>query len=485
MNREICLLLIEDSSADAELLVFELENQGFQLQWKRVESSQALTLALHSKTWDIVISDYFMPGFSGFEALRIVRQHDPILPFILVSGAVGEEVAVNLIKEGAQDYLLKHNLVRLASSVKRALEEAKIKRRAIADANQIKETLAEVKRLKAILEQENNYLKEEIKLNHNFDHIIYSSDKIAQLLDQVEQVAPVDATVLIMGETGTGKELIARSVHNLSPRKNNPLVKVNCAALPKDLIESELFGHEKGAFTGASQQKIGRFELAQNGTIFLDEIGELPLDLQPKLLRVLQEGELQRLGGNKTIHLNVRVIAATNRDLRQEAQKGKFREDLFYRLHVFPITIPPLRDRKEDIGPLVNFFIQKYGRKFNKKIDHIPNSAITILENYDWPGNIRELENMVERALILSRNGKLPFAQLLGLPDVEENLIPKNRTALREVERKHIIKILTACRWKINGSDGAAEQLELAPSTLRDKMKKLNINRPTNPPSSH
>jgi len=334
--------------------------------------------------------------------------------------------------------------------------------------------LQEVEALKKQLEAENLYLQEEINLAHNYEHMVFGSEAFASVLRQVEQVAPVDVPVLVTGETGTGKELIVRAIHKLSSRSHKPLVKVNCAALPRELIESELFGHEKGAFTGATQQKLGRFELARDGTLFLDEIGELPLDLQPKLLRVLQEGELERVGGTTTIPLNVRVIAATNRDLQQAIREGTFREDLYYRLHVFPIHLPPLRERKEDIPHLVRFFLEKYSRKFNKAYNMPSPSAMKLLMSYDWPGNVRELENMVERALVLSRDGHLPFARLLGFSPREE----PPATSLKAVEKNHILQTLEACGWKINGPGGAAQLLGLKPTTLRDRMKKLGIQRP-------
>lgn len=618
MVTTIRLLIVEDVADDAELLILALERDGFKLDWHRVDDAKSLTMALQTSVWDLVLSDFYMPGFSGLDALYLVRKHDALLPFIIVSGEIGEEMAVECLKKGAQNYILKHNLLRLPIVIRKELEESAIKRQAQIDARllresnkrlqliynsthdmmmlirvdpehffvetvnnalvtffedlydtakniafaempimqffqrwlklnhhqiritleryqqvitkresrkdtiklllkqelmyaeitltpvisngkcthilsvtrdvtstvksakKLKQSIEEVNRLKNLLEQENHYLKSEIKLDHGYNQLIFKSERFGKIMDQVQQVAPVDASVLIVGETGTGKELIARSIHELSHRKEKPLVKINCAALPHDLIESELFGHEKGAFTGAVQKKMGLFELAQDGTIFLDEIGELPLDLQPKLLRVLQEGELKRLGGTETIQLDVRVIAATNRNLQEAIQKKNFREDLFYRLNVFPINIPPLRERKQDIAPLVSFFINKYSRKFNKKVaPSIPMATLSLLENYDWPGNVRELENMVERALILSREDQLPFAQLLGVSENNQVDEPEMKlTSLKAIERQHILRVLEACKWKINGASGAAKQLDLPPTTLRDKMRKLHITRP-------
>lgn len=328
------------------------------------------------------------------------------------------------------------------------------------------------------LKAQNQYLREEIKLSNNFAEIISTGKTFNKVLYQIEQVASTDATVLILGESGTGKELIARAVHNISNRNKKPLVKVNCATLPANLIESELFGHERGAFTGAMERKIGRFELADGGTIFLDEIGELPIELQAKLLRVLQEGEFERLGNPRTMKVNVRVVAATNRNLEIAIQKKEFREDLYYRLNVFPITCPPLRDRKEDIPMLVNHFCKKYEGRIGKKITAIPDRVMDALMAYHWPGNIRELENIIERGLILSSENKLQFGEWLPINKILEedtsNSIPKT---LEQVERQHIISALKKTNWKVSGEKGAAKILGLNPTTLEARMKKLGIER--------
>jgi transcriptional regulator with GAF, ATPase, and Fis domain len=341
----------------------------------------------------------------------------------------------------------------------------------------LKETHLEIKQLKNQLEAENIYLREEIKLNHNFEEIISQSKALKQILAKIEQVATTDATVLILGETGTGKELIARAVHFLSRRKERPLVKVNCAAIPVNLIESELFGHEKGAFTGALTRKIGRFELASGGTIFLDEIGDLPLDLQAKLLRVIQEGEFERLGNSQTTKVNVRIIAATNRDLHQALKNGEFREDLYYRLNVFPLNLPPLRDRKEDIPLLVHHFVNKFSTKLGKQIKTISHQVMKELQRYNWPGNVRELENIIERAVILSPNGSLKISESLEIPDTNITSI-ENVDTLEELEKQHILKILEEHKWKIDGKQGAAKHLGLHPNTLRSRMRKQGIRRP-------
>ncbi|MCZ6899017.1 MAG: sigma 54-interacting transcriptional regulator [Bacteroidetes bacterium] len=341
--------------------------------------------------------------------------------------------------------------------------------------NALREALREVKHLKDRLQAENAYLQQEIKLTHNFEEIVTRNKKYKEVLASIEQVAATSATVLILGESGTGKELLARAVHNISKRSDRPIVKVNCATLPANLIESELFGHEKGAFTGALTQKIGRFELADDGTIFLDEIGELPLELQSKLLRVLQEGEFERLGNPKTIKVDVRVMAATNKDLETAMTKKEFREDLFYRLNVFPITSIPLRDRKDDIPLLVDHFYHKYAARFSKKIGAIPKRVIDSLMDYHWPGNIRELENIIERAVIISKGKKLKLGdfspQRMGIPQKDEI------TSLQENQKSHILRALESTNWRISGDRGAAKLLGIKRTTLNARMKKLKIQR--------
>ncbi len=341
--------------------------------------------------------------------------------------------------------------------------------------SELQEALAEVERLKNRLEAENIYLQEEIKIDHNFENIISRGDALKKVLRKVEQVASTDATVLILGETGTGKELLAREINSISIRRNRPLVKVNCAALPANLIESELFGHEKGAFTGALARKIGRFELADGGTIFLDEIGDLPLELQAKLLRVLQEGEIERLGNPNTIKVDVRVIAATNRDLDKAIENGDFREDLYYRLNVFPITSPPLRERKEDVPVLVNHFVAKYCTKIGRKIESIPQKVMDMLQAYRWPGNVRELENVIERAVIVSSGKQLELGD--WLPKSTGSSGASQTPTLEELEKEHILDMLELTGWRVSGEKGAAKILGMKPTTLEARMKKLGIRR--------
>lgn len=330
----------------------------------------------------------------------------------------------------------------------------------------------EIKELKDRLEVENNYLRDEIGVMHKHEEIVGQSTVIRKTLNQLEQVATTDSTVLILGETGTGKELLARAVHNLSSRKEKSMVKVNCAALPATLIESELFGREKGAYTGALTKQIGRFEAAHGSTIFLDEIGELPLELQSKLLRVLQEGQFERLGSNQTITVNVRVIAATNRDLAQGVKEGKFREDLYYRLNVFPIAVPPLRDRREDIPLLVWTFIKEFAGIMGKTIESIPKPCMDACKRYSWPGNVRELRNVIERAMIMCKDSTLR----IDLPGTTA-LATAQGSTLEDMERQYILSVMGNAGWRVRGRGGAAEVLGLKPTTLDSKLQKLGIKR--------
>jgi formate hydrogenlyase transcriptional activator len=340
----------------------------------------------------------------------------------------------------------------------------------------LRERLDEIERLKLQVEKENIYLREEIKTVQGFEMIIGNSDALQYVLFKVKQVASTDATVFILGETGTGKGLVAHAIHELSARKDRPMITVNCAALPANLIESELFGREKGAFTGAHAKQIGRFEVADGGTIFLDEIGEMPLELQVKLLRVLEAGEFERLGNPKTIKVDVRVIASTNRDLKAEVKNRRFREDLFYRLNAFPISIPPLRTRTEDIPQLVSYFVDKYARKFGRKYETVPKGMMKAFQEHPWPGNVRELEHVIERAVITNPG---PILRVL---DELEREVPEAREeplkGLEAMEREHILKVLQKTRWKVEGEGGAASILGLNPSTLRSRIKKLDIKRP-------
>jgi formate hydrogenlyase transcriptional activator len=340
---------------------------------------------------------------------------------------------------------------------------------------ELKTAFSEIKILKDQLEAENIYFRHESKMKHHLDHILGESDALKYVLYRAEQVAPTNTTVLILGETGTGKELIAAAIHNMSPRKDRPLITVNCAALPANLMESELFGREKGAFTGADTRQAGRFEVANGSTICLDEIGELPLELQAKLLRVIQHNAFERLGSSHTIKVDVRIVATTNRNLEEEVREGRFRKDLYYRLNVFPITVPPLRQRKEDIPLLVKTFLSRYVRKLGKQITSIQKETMKALQDYPWPGNVRELESVLERAVILCPGPLLQLADKLQFSFLSQ---PSGIRTLEEAERNQILKILSETRWRIEGKDGAAAILGLHPSTLRARMHKLKIVRP-------
>jgi formate hydrogenlyase transcriptional activator len=351
----------------------------------------------------------------------------------------------------------------------------------------------EIEALKNKLAEEKLYLEEEIRSEFNFEEIIGESPALKRALAQVELAAPAGTTVLLLGETGTGKELFARAIHNLSPRRDRTFVKVNCAAIPSGLLESELFGHERGAFTGAINQKIGRFELADRGTLFLDEVGDLPLELQPKLLRVLQEQEFERLGGNRTQRVDVRVVTATHQDLPKLVSERAFRSDLFYRLNVFPIQIPALRERAEDLPLLVRYFVQRFSRRLNKGVEYIPADAMDALTHYSWPGNVRELENLIERAVLLSpgKELRIPFAELkspsisgaVSATEPSSSLTSPASLAspistLEEAERQHILHALKQTQWRIAGPRGAAVLLDIKRTTLQARMRKLGIRRP-------
>ena len=343
---------------------------------------------------------------------------------------------------------------------------------------ELKETMKKLEEATERLEAENVYLRQEIELTHGFDDIVGQSDAVLRSLQLVEQVAPTRTPVLINGETGTGKELVARAIHELSDRRDRPLVKVNCAALPANLIESELFGHEKGAFTGADGSKRGRFDLADGSTLFLDEIGEIPVELQAKLLRVLQEGEFDRLGGSKTITVDVRLVVATNRNLAEAVKAGEFRSDLYYRINTFPIEMPALRDRDDDIQLLTEHFVKTHAPRLGRDVSEISAGAMSQLRNYAWPGNVRELEGIVQRALISSSGPVLELAEPLITQVAEKDEADTTISDLKLVEREHIVAVLEDANWKISGTTGAAARLGIPPSTLRSKMKKLSIVRP-------
>ena len=506
-NNPISILLVEDNPDDVFLLermLCKAKTVQFELTHCDLLSS-AITL-LGTKSFGIILLDLSLPDGKGLDT--VVRTHAavPNIPIVVLSGLGDEELAIRALQEGAQDYLVKGHVdcdlliraMRYAIERKQAEDalrkahdtlELRVQERTedLVAANQqllqeieertkaeesLREALREVKQLKDKLREENLYLWEEIKLIHAHTDIVGNSEAIRIVLKQAELVAPTDSTVLIQGETGTGKELLANLIHNLSARKGRHMVKVNCAALPSTLIESELFGREKGAFTGALSKQSGRFELADTSTIFLDEIDSLPLELQAKLLRVLESGEFERLGNPRTVKVDVRIISATNRDLVREVKEGRFREDLYYRLNVFQITVPPLRERREDILPLVWSFVREFCTRMGKRIESIPQKSVEALQDYPWPGNVRELRNVTERAMIISTGPVLH----LDVPKIAQSGADQSGT-LEEAEKRHIIQALNTTGWRVSGKDGAAEILGINPKTLESKIQRLGIQR--------
>jgi formate hydrogenlyase transcriptional activator len=440
---------------------------------------------------DLVVADQRMPGMSGVAFFEKIYELNPHPARILLTGYGDLETITHAVNQGRIFHFFHKPW--LEDDLKRVFERA-LEIRVLQQENaaliqnlkksnqQLEHALSEVEALKVMLEEENQLLREEVNATFNFEDIVSNSPAFQEVLHRTERVAVTDATVLITGETGTGKELLARAVHKLSSRRNKPFIKINCAALPAQLIESEMFGHEKGAFTGAVSARPGRFELAHQGTIFLDEIGDFPLELQAKLLRVLQEGELDRLGATKTTRVDVRIIAATHVDLGAAVQQGRFRADLFYRLNVFPLHTPPLRERKEDIPLLVRHFVRKFALKNGKVIKRISNKTNHLLQAYHWPGNIRELENVVERGVIMSKTDKFKVDSWL----LDDLVKPFTFSALEngaigsleENERVHIVRALEHTSWRVTGDSGAARLLQINERTLQSRIKKLQIRRP-------
>jgi len=482
------ILIVDDTPTNLQILGIVFDKQGFEI-FVATDGVSALEQVQNIRP-DLILLDVMMPGLDGFETCQRLKANPDTadIPVIFMTALTETTDKVKGFQAGAVDYVTKpiqieEVLARVKTHLNLRSLQQHLEQRVTERTAELQKALDEVEHLKGQLQAENTYLREEIQLEHNFDDIISRGKALNAVLAQVEQVAPTDASVLILGESGTGKELLARAVHSRSRRRDRPLVKVNCASLPSNLIESELFGHEKGAFTGAVAKKIGRFELADKGTIFLDEIGEMPIDLQAKLLRVLQEGEFERLGNPHTTKVDVRVIAATNRALEQAVRAGSFREDLYYRLNVFPITSPPLRDRKEDIGVLITHFLKKFSSKIGKNIEKISQEAMTALKAYPWPGNVRELENTIERAVILAQEKALTLNDLPELRAFSKKLRPLDVSSqtihtLEVVERTHIQNVLKETKWVIEGERGAAAILDLNPSTLRSRMQKLKIKKP-------
>jgi len=482
---EARILIVDDTPTNVKLLADLLLVNGFAALTASSGREGLARAAADSP--DLILLDIMMPDLDGFSVCERLKANASLqdVPVIFLTALYEALDKVRAFSVGGVDYLTKpfeprELLARVRTHL--ALRQA---RRELEEQN--KRLRAEIEahgRSRAIL----HCLEDEIRTGHGSSEIVGRSRGLARLLDQLALVAGTDSTVLVLGETGTGKELVARTIHNQSGRQGRPLVKVNCAALPRELVESELFGHEKGAFTGATQQRRGRFELADGGTLFLDEVGELPPEAQAKLLRVLQEQEFERVGGTETLHINVRLIAATNRDLEARAAAGEFRPDLFYRLNVFPVTVPALRERREDIPLLVAHFLAKCERKLGRAFEGVAPAFLDSAMAYDWPGNVRELENAVERAAILSRGSQLDpvesFATATPRPGTEARVPSTQRgTAfdgtLEDLERAHIQRVLQQARWVIEGEQGAALALGLNPSTLRSRMRKLAIRRPS------
>ncbi len=644
MDRDLQILMLEDLETDAELAEHELKQAGISFRSRRVETEADFRLALDEFKPDVVLADYSLPEFDGVSALKIARRECPQVPFIFVSGAIGEKRAIETLKQGATDYVLKDGLSRLAPAVRQAVRETEehaarlraekaLRRseemhrallelnnaiigsltrvslvdalagalqnvqpldsvclllqdgseavrldavaghpqieglkigsqfsredslvttvletpqpllhgdlhrtahtefgRALRDAgirscvtvpllgeqgvfgilnlgnrrvnsfsNDDNEFLMEIgqqvslavqnmvayeeiARLKSQFEQENRYLQEEIGTDHNFAEIIGQSEGLRNVLATIETVAPTTASVLITGETGTGKELVARAIHRLSVRKEKPLIKVNCASVPKELFESEFFGHVKGAFTGAVKNRVGRFELADGGTLFLDEVCEISLDLQSKLLRVLQEHEFERIGDERTRRVDVRMIAATNREPSEEIDAKRFRRDLFFRLNVVPISVPPLRERGDDVLLLAEHFLNRACQQFNRGPFELDKRQKNELRQYAWPGNVRELCNVIERSVVMSKGGRLELDQLLAVPSQKPSSSGEalflTDEEFKEREKANITAALKITGWRIGGEDGAAELLGIPPSTLANRLRKLGIAKP-------
>ena len=503
------ILIVDDLEPNVLLLEQMLSDAGYVCV-----TSTSDPYAVHdlhrNNHYDLVLLDLLMPGRDGFLVMEDLKaiETDSDVPVLVITAQPSHKLLA--LEAGAKDFISKpfdlvevktriHNILEVRLLYKKLVnynktleqtvqtrtgELTKVNIRLteeIEERKQAEKSLhgayQEIKQLKDRLQAENIYLQQEVDRQFDFGEIIGQSNALSKLFLMVEQVAPINVTVLLLGETGSGKGVVARTIHSRSIRKNRPLITVNCAALPATLIESELFGREMGAFTGADARQIGRFELANGGTIFLDEIGEMPLELQGKLLRVIQDGEFERLGSPHTIKADVRIIAATNRNLEKEVEHGRFRQDLFYRLNVFPITIPSLRQRREDIPLLVNYFVSKFNIKIGKQIDTVSTDTLNTLQDYHWPGNVRELESVIERAVITSQGSALHVLDRFAtIKEITEPGV-KDVTALAELEHAHILQVVKKTGWRIEGEKGAAILLGLNPSTLRARMRKYGISR--------
>ena len=462
MNDENALVfVVDDDQSVRESLGDLIRSTG--IDAKLFASAQEFLASSRPAVPSCLVLDVQLPGLSGLDLQQELAKQNIQIPIIFITGHGNIPMSVRAMKAGAIEFLTKPFR---DEDLLNAVEQA-------------------INRSRQIRQCDEPPLDRspggESRSPSSLSEIVGQSASLRSVLQDVESVARTDSTVIIYGETGTGKELIARALHNLSLRRSQPFVKLNCAAIPTGLLESELFGHEKGAFTGAIAQRIGRFELANRGTIFLDEIGDIPLELQPKLLRVLQEREFERLGSTRTLHTDARLIAATNADLEQRVEAKRFRSDLYYRLNVFPIWIPPLRERREDIPLLARHFMRKYGRRMRKPVDTIPAAAINALYEYDWPGNVRELENFIERGVILSRGAdlQLPLAELTQSKNSVIAGSQSSATTLKDAEREHILRTLKDTKWIIGGPRGAAARLGMKRTTLHSLVKRLRIDRPS------
>ena len=493
MENRYNILLVEDNSEDVQLLKEMIKDFESDLLHPFIlymtHAASVKEAIMHAdKHFDVILLDLTLPDSKGMKTVSSIIDQFKAAPIVVLTGISDIEMGLTAVKGGAQDYLVKNEITSalLLRSIQYAIERKQAKealqkthdeleKRVEERTLELQTALSEIEAMKDQIEAENIYFRQEHKMKNQFENILGQSDGLKYVLFRAEQVAPSNTTVLILGETGAGKELIAAAIHNMSPRKERPLFTVNCAALPGNLIESELFGREKGAFTGADSRRIGRFEVAHGSTLCLDEIGELPLELQGKLLRVIQHNEFERLGSSQTIKVDVRLVATTNRNLEEEVRKGRFRQDLFYRLNVFPITVPPLRQRKDDIPLMVQVFTERYSRKLGKQITTIHKQTMKTLQEYPWPGNVRELESIIERAVILCPGPVLHLADKL---EISTPVISSAVETLEETERNQILKILSENKWHIEGKNGSAVILGLHPSTLRARMHKLGIIRP-------
>jgi DNA-binding NtrC family response regulator len=498
------ILVVDDTPANIGFLLDTLSKAGYRVR-VAPDGESALEQLQYSPP-DLVLLDVMMPGIDGFETCRRLRRLPQLekIPVIFMTALSDAQDKVRAFTVGADDYVTKpfqyeEVLARVRLHLGRRELECKLAQlnrdlegRVATRTAELQTALAQVEALKSRLQQENRYLKQEICEAGNLGDIIGTSRALHGALRKVAAVAPTDSTVLIHGETGTGKELIARAVHAQSSRRDKPMIKLNCSAISAGLVESELFGHVKGAFTGATDRRMGRFELADGGTLFLDEVSELPLETQAKLLRVLQEQEFEPVGSSKSVKVDVRVIAATNRDLLHDVEASRFRSDLFYRLNVFPVELPPLRDRREDIAPLATHFMHRMARKLGKPLERIAPATVEKLEAYSWPGNIRDLQNTIERAAVLTTGNELAVDWDLGPPlstssTSESASAPasplragreqRESQSLEAIQREHIIAMLRKSYGVVEGPNGAAQLLGMNPSTVRFRMKKLGISK--------